>query len=64
MNILLFNMRTYGAKGDGVTDDTAGVNNAIAAAIKAGTATGNPLPTEFMTYVEEYQWRNSQIFFF
>jgi polygalacturonase len=35
----VFNVRTYGAKGDGITLDTNAINNTITAAVKAGGGT-------------------------
>lgn len=37
----VFNVRLYGAQGDGTTDDTAAINSAIAAAVTAGQANGS-----------------------
>ncbi len=35
-----FNVQAYGAKGDGTTDDTTAINNAVSAAFAAGVANG------------------------
>lgn len=35
----IFNVKTYGAKGDGITLDTSAINNTITAAVKAGGGT-------------------------
>ncbi len=48
-NGLVFNVKEYGAKGDGVSLDTKAINKAIAACVKAGGGTVYVPPGTYVT---------------
>jgi len=56
------NVRDYGAKGDGVTDDSTAINAAITAASKANSQTGSPARTQVFFPPGVYLCKHTLIF--